>query len=131
MNPVLYLTAAIVFFGFLFIAFWWALSRELMVAPELRHFKFGFILLLFSMAILAVFGIIIPLGRMAAENDELLGTYRAAVLALVGVFGYLLTELGHHNVFQRPKFTTWQEHVFFWLTLIVMLLLGAVWGIWF
>jgi len=105
MNPDVYITAAIVFFGFLFAGFWWALNRELTFAPELRHFKFGFILLLFSMAILAVFGIIVPLGHLAAQNDDLLGTYRATVLAIIGVFGYMLTELGHYNVFQRPRST--------------------------
>lgn len=130
MNPEVYVTAAIVFFGFLFVAFGWALNRELTISPELRHFKLGFILLLLSMIILAVFGIVIPLGHMAEQNADLIGTYRAAVLALVGVFGYMLTELGHHNVFQRPKFTTLQEHVFFWLTLLVMLLLGTMWGFW-
>jgi hypothetical protein len=128
MNAAVYLTAAIVFFGFLFLAFWWALSRELTFAPELRHFKFGFVLLLLSMVVVAVFGIIVPLGNMAERNSELVGTYRAAVLAVVGVFGYMLTELGHHNVFQRPKYTTWQEHLFFWLTLGIMLLLGGFWA---
>lgn len=130
MNPEMYLIAAIVFFGFLFAGFWLALNRELTFAPELRHFKLGFILLLFSMGILAVFGIIVPLGNIAAQNNELLGTYKATVLAVIGVFGYMLTELGHHNIFQRPKFTTWQEHFFFWITLAIMLILGAFWAIW-
>lgn len=127
MSPNVYLTTASILFGFLFVAFWWALSRELMIDPEVRHFKLGFILLLLSMAILAVFGIIVPLGHLAAQDEELLGTYRAAVLAVVGVFGYMLTELGYHNIFQRPKYSTWQEHFFFWLTLAIMLLLGAWW----
>ena len=127
MNPEVYLTAAIVFFGFLFAAFWWTLNRELAFDPEIRHFKFGFILLLFSMAILAVFGIVIPLGNIAAHNADLLGTYRATVLAVIGVFGYMLTELGHYNIYQRPKYTTWQEYTFFWLSLAIMLLLGAWW----
>jgi hypothetical protein len=32
----------------------------------------------------------------------------------------MLTELGHYSVFQRPKYTTWQEHLFFWGTLVTM-----------
>lgn len=37
MSPDVYLTAAIVFFGFLFAAFWWTLNRELAFDPEMRH----------------------------------------------------------------------------------------------
>ncbi len=127
MKPDTFVTAASVLFGFLFAGFWWALNRELTFEPTERHFKFGYALLLGSMALLAAFGIILPLRILAQANPELVWTYRAVVIVLVGVFGYMLTELGHYSIFQRPKYTTWQENIFFWGTLGVIGLLLVYW----
>ena len=127
MRPEALLTAVTVLLGFLFAGFWWALNRELTFKPEERHFKFGYALLLLSMAILAICGIILPLGRLIEQNPIFLVTYRGIVLAFIGVFGYMLTELGHYSVFQRPKYTTWQEHFFFWSTLLALSAVAAAW----
>lgn len=102
MKPDVFFTAATVLFGFLFAGFWWSLNRELTFKPQERHFKFGYALLLISMAVVAVFGIIVPLRRALAENPIMLPTYRGLVIAFVAVFGYMLTELGHYSIFQRP-----------------------------
>jgi hypothetical protein len=127
MKPDTFVTAASVLFGFLFAGFWWTLNRELTFEPDQRHFKFGYVLLLGSMSFLAGFGIILPLRLAARANPEFLWTYRAVVLVIIGVFGYMLTELGHYSVFQRPKYTTWQEHLFFWGTVGLGLSLVGYW----
>jgi hypothetical protein len=127
MKPDTFVTAASVLFGFLFTGFWWALNRELTFKPAERHFKFGYALLLGSMAVLAGFGIILPLRLVANANPELVWTYRAVVLVIIAVFGYMLTELGHYSVFQRAKYTTWQEHLFFWATLGIVASLVGYW----
>lgn len=127
MKPDTYITIAGLLFGFLFAGFWWALNRELTFEPGQRHFKLGYALLLLSMGILAVFGILAPLAKMSSGDPDLVAPFRATVLAIIGVFGYMLTELGHYSVFQRPKYTTWQEHLFFWGTLIAMAVICAIW----
>jgi hypothetical protein len=106
MKPEAFVTAASVLFGFLFSGFWWALNRELTFRPGQRHFKPSYFLLLMSMALLGAFGIVKPLREIAANNPELRWTYRAVVLVMVSVFGYMLSELGHYRVFQWPKYTT-------------------------
>ena len=63
------------------------------------------------------------------NNPELRWTYRAVVLVMVSVFGYMLSELGHYRVFQWPKYTTWQEHMFFWSTLAVIVTLIVYWQV--
>jgi archaellum biogenesis protein FlaJ (TadC family) len=127
MKPDLFVTAATVLFGFLFAGFWWALNRELTFKPELRHFKPGYALLLASMALLATFGIVAPLGQITASNPQLIWTYRAVILVVIGIFGYMLTEFGHYGVFQWPKYTTWQEQLAFWSTTAVLLFLVVYW----
>jgi hypothetical protein len=127
MRPDVFVTAATVLFGFLFAGYWWALNRELRFKPEQRHFKYGYALLLMSMAVLSVFGIIQPLRNTAMQNAELLWPYRASVLVIIGVFGYMLTEFGHYQVFQAPKYTTWQEHLFFWFTMATWAALLVYW----
>ncbi|MGI8782783.1 MAG: hypothetical protein ACR2L2_03920 [Acidobacteriota bacterium] len=125
-DPGTSLTAASLLFGFLFTGFWWALDRELKFEPEQRHFKLGYCLLLLTMAVVAGFGILVPLWRLSVENLAYRLPFRASCVATVGVFGYMLTEFGHYRVFQRPKYTTWQERLFFWATLAA-LGLGTCW----
>ena len=114
---------------FLFAGFWWALNRELTFPPEQRHFKFGYGLLFLAMAVLATFGILTPLQVLGAGSNALVSARRAIVIAVIVVFGYMLTELGHYRVFQRPKYTTWQEHLFFWVTLVTVASLGIWWSL--
>lgn len=126
MKPEALLTAASVLFGFLFAGFWWALNRELTFEPSQRHFKPGYLLLLGTMAVLAIFGMLVPLRDVATANPAARTMFYGVSLAVIGVFGYMLTELGHYGIFRRPKYTTWQEQLFFWPTLAV-LLLGVIW----
>jgi len=56
------------------------------------------------------------LRRLAAADPTLVWSYRGTVLALLGILGYMLTELGHYSIFQRPKYRTWIEWVWFGLT---------------
>jgi hypothetical protein len=124
-DPSTSLTAASLLFGFLFAGFWWALDRELKFEPRERHFKLGYALLLITMAVVAVFGILIPLRRLSTLDASHILAFRTSCVAMIGVFGYMLTEFGHYSVFQLPKYTTRQEHLFFWSTL-----LGIAAGIW-
>jgi hypothetical protein len=114
------LTASSVLFGFFFAGFWWALNRELTFKPRQRHFKYGYVLLLLSMALLAWFGIVQPLRSVVAQDPSLAPGLYGVTVALVGVFGYMLTELGHYSIFQRPKYATGAERFFFWLTLLAI-----------
>jgi hypothetical protein len=123
------LTVSGVLFGFLFAAFWWILNRELRFKPEQRHFKPATAILMASMAMLATFGIIIPLRHAAQADPTLLTSYHGILLALLAVYGYMLTELGHYRIYQAPKYTTSSEKVFFTLTLVVVIGLGVKW--WF
>jgi len=118
MKPDVFVTAASVLFGFLFTGYWWILDRELKFTPENRHFQPALGLLLVSMALLALGGIIVPLEALAGTNPELKWTYRAVVLVLLGVFGYMLTELGHYSIFKFPKYSTLAELLFFFATLV-------------
>jgi hypothetical protein len=121
------LTVSGLLFGFLFAAFWWILNRELTFEPKERHFKPATGLLMVSLGLLGVFGIIIPLRKVAWANTSLLWSYRGVSLAIVLVFGYMFVELGHYGIFQRPKYTTMSEWVFFSLTLIAVLWLAIRW----
>jgi hypothetical protein len=62
-----------------------------------------------SMALLAAFGIVIPLRHAAQANPALLTSYRGILLALLAVYGYMLTELGHYGIYQPPKYTRRSE----------------------
>jgi len=119
-KPDILITAASLLFGFLFAGFWWALNRELTFEPSQRHLRLGHLLLLGTMGLLAIAGIILPLRQVAWANREVLWTYRCVVLVIVGVFGYMLTELGHYSVFQFQKYSTKPEWVFFIITLIAV-----------
>jgi uncharacterized membrane protein len=121
------LTVSGLLFGFLFAAFWWILNRELTFEPKDRHFKLATGLLMVSLGLLGVFGIIIPLRNVARANTALLWGYRGVFLAIVLVCGYMLVELGHYRIFQRPKYTTTSEWVFFSLTLVAVLWLVIKW----
>ena len=123
------LTVSGILFGFLFAGFWWSLNRELTFKPNERHFKFGYALLLLSMVLLGYFGIITPLRKLANADPSLTGSYRGVMLAVIGVFGYMLTEFGHYSIFQRPKYTTVAEWVFFVLTLMAIVIFAAVWWV--
>ncbi|HEX5760870.1 MAG TPA: hypothetical protein VF121_16905 [Thermoanaerobaculia bacterium] len=114
------LTVSGVLFGFLFAAFWWSLNREIAFKAEERHLKLGHLLLLGTLGLLGYFGIIVPLGLLAAEQQALRMPYRGVVLALIGIYGYTLTEFGHYSVFQRAKYRTPLEWAFFSLTLLAM-----------
>jgi hypothetical protein len=76
---------------------------------------------------LAVFGVVLPLRALAYANPGLLLDYRGVVLALVTVFGYMLTDLGHYGVFKLPKYRTIPERIFFALTLLTVLGLIVKW----
>ena len=129
MNPVsLTVTAASLLFGFLFSGFWWALDRELKFKAEERHFKYGYVLLLGTMVVVAGLGIIRPLHTLASNDPNLSTAYVGVLIAFIGVFGYMLTELGHYSIYQKPKYATRSELVFFWLT--VMGMVGtALWSL--
>jgi hypothetical protein len=121
MEPLsLTVTAASLLFGFLFAGFWWALDRELKFKTEDRHFKYGYALLLGTMAVVAGLGIIQPLHVMARKDPSISTAYAGVLIAFVGVFGYMLTEFGHYNIYQKPKYATRSERVFFWLTVAGM-----------
>ena len=107
--------------GFLFAGFWWTLNRELTFKVEDRHFKLGIGLLLVAMVMLALFGVVLPLRALAYANPGSLLDYRGVVLALITVFGYMLTDMGHYGVFKFPKYRTKPERVFFALTLLTVL----------
>ncbi|MGO9434265.1 MAG: hypothetical protein ACLP00_08210 [Terracidiphilus sp.] len=79
--------------GFLFAGFWWTLNRELTFRPEERHFKLGIGLQLVGMVMLAVFGVVLPMRALADAKPGLLLDYRGVVLALIVIFGYMLTDL--------------------------------------
>lgn len=111
------ITTSGVMFGFFFVGFWWTLDRELKFGVEERHLKLGVVLLFAAMVVLAVLGIMMPLHRLAQMHAELQWPYRGMAIALVGIFGYMLTELGHYRVFQLPKYVTPSEALFFFLTL--------------
>lgn len=113
--------------GFLFAGFWWTLNRELTFKVEDRHFKLGIGLLLVAMAMLAVFGVVLPLRSIAYANPAFLLDYRGVVLALISVFGYMLTDMGHYGVFKLPKYRTAPERFLFASTLLTVLGLIVKW----
>ena len=117
-------TASSVLFGFLFAGFWWSLNRELKFEAPMRHFKYGYILLVAGMSIVAVFGILIPL-RTATRTDPTLTTpFYGISLGMICIFGYILTEYGHYRIFQKPKYATKSEKILFWLTVIAVVCTG-------
>lgn len=119
------LATSAILFGFLFSGFWWSLNRELEFPPEERHFKPGYALLIGSTALVGYYGIALPLREAAEATPQLAGTFRGVVLGLVAVVGYMLTEYAHYSVFQRPKYTTPLEWVFFLGTLVVLVVLAV------
>jgi len=103
------LTVSGVLFGFFFAGFWWLLNRELTLKQDERHFKPATGVLMASMALLAVFGIIVPLRHAASVSPAVVPSYRGIMLALVAIYGYMLIELGHYGIYQRPKYMTRSE----------------------
>lgn len=130
MEPTIgVLTVSGVLIGFLFTGFWWALGRELTFTPEERHFKLGYVVLILTMALLGYYGIILPLRRLAAADPALIPSYRGVFLALVGILGYMLIELGHYSIFQLPKYSTGWEWAWLGLTVTGMAGLVIWWAI--
>jgi len=123
------LTVSGVLFGFFFTAFWWILNRELEYEPDQRHFKPATGVLMASMAMLAVFGILVPLRQAARINPGVVPSYRGIFLALVAIYGYMLIELGHYHIYQRPKETTRSEIVASILLLVVVAFLALRWWV--
>ena len=123
------LPVASILFGFLFAAFWWSLNRELTFHEDDRHFKLAYLLLLLSMLLLGYFGIVLPLQSLALADTSLLSSLRGIVLALLGVFGYMLTELGHYKIYQKPKYMRDPEKVLFAVTLLLITGLAVAWWI--
>jgi len=113
--------------GFLFAGFWWTLNRELCFKAEDRHFKMGIALLLLAMVMLAVFGVVLPIRQIAYTNSVFLLDYRGVVLALITVFGYMLTDMGHYGLFKLPKYRTNSERMLFAATLVIVLGLIVKW----
>ena|SRR6266513_2124580 len=116
MNELSGVAAAAVLFGFLFAGFWWSLNRELTFDVSQRHFKPGYALLLLSIAFVGYFGLIAPLRDAARVQPALKDAYYGVTLGTVTAIGYMLTELAHYRIFQRPKYTTGLEWVFAILT---------------
>ena len=114
--------------GFLFAGFWWTPNRELTFKPEEPHFKLGIGLQLMGMVMLAVFGVVLPMRAIAYANRGLLLGYRGVVLALIVIFGYMLTDLGHYGVFKCPKYITRPEKLLFAGTLLAVLALIVEWN---
>ena len=123
------LTVSGLLLGFLFTAFWWILNRELAFPEDQRHFKPATGVLIFSMLLLGVFGIIVPLEQASRSNPDLLDSYHGVVLALVAVFGYMLIDLGHYSVYHWPKYTTRSELLFLILTLAALAFLSLSWWV--
>ncbi|MBZ5670932.1 MAG: hypothetical protein LAO04_14540 [Acidobacteriia bacterium] len=121
------LSVSSVLFGFLFTGFWWILNREIDFDPEERHFKLGTGMLLASMILLGIFGILVPLKEIAGSDRLLITLYRGIAISLVGIYGYMFTELGHYSVYQFWKYTTKSEWVCFGLTLAFVLFLVIRW----
>jgi hypothetical protein len=115
--------------GFLFAGFWWTLNRELTFKAEDRHFKLGIGLLLVAMVMLGVFGVVLPMRVIAYANPAFLLDYRGVVLALITVFGYMVTDMGHYGLFKLPKYTTAPEKVFCGATLLIVI--GVIVKWWF
>jgi len=115
--------------GFLFAGFWWTLNRELTFKAEDRHFKLGFGLLLVAMVMLGVFGVVLPMRAIASANPGFLLDYRGVVLALITVFGYMVTDMGHYGLVKLPKYTTTPEKVFCTATLVIVI--GVIVKWWF
>ena len=123
------LTVSAILFGFLFAGFWWTLNREVSFEDETkRHFKLGTGMLLASMGVLGVFGIILPLREISQSNPSLVLSYRGIVIAFIGIFGYMLVELGHYSVYQAPQYITRSEGVLFVLTVVAALALAVGWA---
>jgi len=122
------ITAASILFGFLFAGFWWALDRELKFKSEERHFKPAYGLLLATMLVLASFGVLYPLWSMTKTDSSLRAPVIGIAGGLVGIFGYMLTELGHHNVYRRPLYYGPYEWVLFIVTVPLMFAL-VVWAV--
>jgi hypothetical protein len=120
------ITASSILFGFLFAGYWWSLNRELKFEPEDRHFKFGYLLLIVSMALVAIFGILLPLRATALTDPSISVSFYGIALAMVCVFGYLLTEFAHYSIFQRQIYATTIEHVSFWTTVAVLIILAIL-----
>jgi len=113
--------------GFLFAGFWWTLNRELSFKAEDRHFKLGITLLLLAIVMLGVFRVVLPIRQIAYTNSVFLLDYRGVVLALITVFGYMLTDMGHYGLFKLPKYTTNSERILFAATLVTVLGLIVKW----
>jgi hypothetical protein len=106
---------------FLFAGFGWTLNQELTVKVENWHFKLG----------------IGPAARCyghawtirsctapacnAYANPAFLPDYRGVVLALITVFIYMVTDIGHCGVFKLPKYRTTTERFLFTATLLTLL----------
>jgi hypothetical protein len=104
-----------------------SLTNVFQTAEAAIHFKLATAILMISMALLASFGIVIPLRHAAQANPTLFTSYHGVLLAFLALFGYMLTELGHYRIYQPPKYTTLSEKVFFTLTVLVVIGLAAKW----
>ena len=127
MNELSGISAAAILVGFLFAGFWWSLDRELNFKTEGRHFKPAYALLLLSIAFVGYFGLVVPL-REASRSPQyayLKTTYFGVTLGLVAVLGYMLTEFAHYRIFQRLKYSTPLEWVFFIVTIGALLIVGT------
>jgi energy-coupling factor transporter transmembrane protein EcfT len=89
------------------------LNWEFSFKAEDRHFRPGIALLLLAMVILGVFGVVLPIRKIAFRNPAFLLGYRGVVLALIAVFGYVLTDMGHYGLFKLPKYRINSEGILF------------------
>jgi hypothetical protein len=48
-------------------------------------------------------------------------------VALITVFGYMLTDMGHYGLFKLPKYRTNSERMLFAATLVIVLGLIVKW----
>jgi hypothetical protein len=112
-------TVSGVLLGFLFTGFWWILNREVSFDPAGRHFKLCYALIFTAMAILAVFGVVVPLYGLTVNQSGAYWCFVAVTVALVLLFGYMFGELGHYGVFRKPHYVTASEAVVVILTVIL------------
>ena len=73
-----------------------------------------------------MFGVVLPIRQIAFRNPAFLLGYRGVVLALITVFGYMLTGMRHYGLFKLPKCRTNSEGILFAATWSACLVVSEV-----
>jgi hypothetical protein len=74
-----------------------------------------------------LFGVVLSIRQIAFRNPTFLLGYRGVVLALITVFGYMLTDMRHYSLSSLPKDRTNSERMLFAATLVSVLGLIVKW----